>query len=139
MVMGTRLIFLRRLAIVAVLGVAFVLMASIFDPGAIRASQPDTRSPGASRQPELNSIDPHEGLRMLGTLHHHRYTVRMFAGAQAPLYSVYDRDGSLLATLRTAAQIQQQFPSLPLPSLDADTPLNGRPQIMKVDPDDDWP
>ena len=124
---------IRRVVIAATLAVAFLIMASVFNPG---LSQADEASRAPSQHVERHSTDPHDGLTCLGVLQHGRFNIELFAGATAPLYSVYDRDGNLLATLRTAAQIEQQFPDLPIHSLDADTPAPPT-QLLLVEPPDD--
>jgi len=108
-----------RISIAAALGVALLVMSSIFIPDPIQADGADYLVP-----PNGPTTNPHTGLRSLGTIEDLDYRVEIFEGRGQPLYSVYDNEGELIATLLTEAQVGVWFPEIPLPSMDYGTPQN---------------
>jgi len=116
---------IERLVAGLVLGIAFLVMASIIVPKDTQATS-NGHDPGhASEQashakptrtediPSHGSIDPHVGLVELGVLESSCYLVRMYAGEQQPLYTIIDlTDGSELGTLMTAEEVDRWFPEL---------------------------
>ena len=108
---------LARLSIAAALGLALLVMSSIFIPKPIEADGAAYLVP-----PNGPTTDPHAGLRSLGTIEDLDYRVEIFEGRIEPLYSIYDHDGELIATLLTEAQVVKWFPELPLPTMDYGTP-----------------
>jgi len=132
--MSPRPFLIQRLATFAALAVAFLIMASVFVPDRTRAASETEASVGALGP----SIDPHADLMSLGTLHAGPYTITIHASQRAPLYSVYDRDGSELGVLLTPEQVETRFPDLPIRSMDfkahpdADAPMH----LMRAEPID---
>ena len=120
-----------------VLGVAFLVMASIIVPhdtqatpnGPSRTSRlnRDRYSMPVYTQPRdsftASSINPHEGLFEIGSIESDCYLVRIYSGASEPLYTVIDLyDGSELATLFSAEHVEAMFPDLPITTMDFGTP-----------------
>ena len=129
-----------RIAAGVALGVSFVLMASVFVPHGSRADLMPPAPPAPSiplAPPEssaLLSVDPHEGLRSLGSIVNDCYLINLYAGEGGPWYSVFDaRDGRELGTLLTAEKVAAWFPELPIPGMASDGTL------MLADPARDMP
>jgi hypothetical protein len=74
-----------------------------------------------------DSTDPHEGLIPLGEICGGEYIVRIFAGDEEPLYSIFTEGGLELGALMTAAEIESWFDD---PSL---TDLIAAEHLMLVD------
>jgi hypothetical protein len=127
----------RLLAGLALIG-AFLVMASVFvplDTGAeplvpLTPFEPHIPSPQSELDgsaPPWPSVDPHEGLRSLGSLEQGSYIVFIYATEGGPRYTVYERSNNQeIATLLSAERVQELFPELPLPSID----FSGPRQIM---------
>lgn len=107
---------MQHLVLAMALFVAFLFMASIFVPDPSQAGD----LVGA---PAAHSAAARNGLPSLGQLEGDRYEVKVFATPSGPLYSVYDRSGTELASLLTAQQVAERFPQLPLPDARAAEPL----------------
>src|SRR5262245_34241658 len=106
---------LNRLVVVAVLGAAFLVMASVFSPQRTKAG--DAHSSGGAAV--SSSSDPHIGLRSLGTIDSSACIVHIYATAEGPRYSIYAKaSGDELATLLTAEQATQLMPDLQLETSD---------------------
>ena len=105
----------ERLIATAGLVVLFAAMASVIVPDWTQAEVPEAVLPNWT----VESVDPHEGLRSLGTLEDDRFTVNVFASDEGPLYSIYSAEtGEVIGILLTPEQVERQFPDLPLPQLD---------------------
>jgi len=117
----------ERLIAAGVLAAAFIVMASIFDPGATRAGVPGDSSalPGERPLPApirnssvAASTNPHEGLAPLGELTSSFYRVCIYSAPGGPRYTVYDAaSGRELGTLLSSQQVQQLF-DIPVATLD---------------------
>jgi hypothetical protein len=93
------------------LTLGFLLMASVFAPDFTEARTP--------RIPTVRAVNPHTGLRSLGTIEGTKHTVMIMATVDGPRYSVYDRAGvKLLAPLLTAEEVETLYPDLPLRTMD---------------------
>jgi hypothetical protein len=115
---------LEQLVIAFGLGGAFLMMASIFAPDFTRAET----GAGPGDEAAHSSGDAHAGLKSLGSIEDERYIVRIYGGADGPLYSVYDAiDGTELGVLLTAEKAAEWFPELPIPNMDFGT---GSPVMM---------
>ncbi len=101
----------RHVVATVALLAAFLVMASIFEPEQLRAG------------PDRYSSEFREKMSLLGEIESNDYRVKIYANANGPLYTVYDKDGVELAELLTPWQIANQFPSLPLTDAQADVPL----------------
>jgi hypothetical protein len=113
---------LGRLLAVGALCAAFLVMASVFVPHQIEARE-DT----PARHP---TSDPHEGLRLIGTLEHIDFIVRIYATDHGPRYSVYAIDEDRhreIGVLLSEEQIERHHPGLPIRGVE----FNGR-QMMHV-------
>ena len=103
---------IKRSVAIAGLGVAFLVMASVFAPDRTRAGD-------AQSTPYGPSTDPHEGLAALGSLEDDGYRVHIYATDDGPRYSIYDiSTGRELGVLLKAEQVEELFPDLPVPSMD---------------------
>lgn len=129
----------QRILATAVLGVAFIGMASIFVPFNSQAQDGGTFGPrdSAHQASPSFSTDPHEGLGSLGTLEQHCYHVHIYATDVGPRYSVYDSvTGEELAVLLNAERVAELFPDVPLPTMEFGAPM----QLMHTDPmGRNWP
>lgn len=129
---------LQRILATVALGLAFIVMASIFVPFESTAQDSDVTIPRSMTpgQDRVESTDPHEGLGSLGRLERNCYHVHIYATDLGPRYSVYDAaSGKELAVLLTAERVAALFPELPLPSMEFGAPI----QLMHVDPmNSDW-
>src|SRR5262245_17441136 len=76
-----------RLAAVACLAAAFLVMASVFSPQRSKAGDLESVRDGA----DATSTDPHEGLRSLGSLESRAHIVQMYSTPDGARYSIYDR------------------------------------------------
>jgi hypothetical protein len=112
----------KRIALTLGLGVAFIVMASVFSPDRTRASD-DTAAPRELRN-RINrraddSVNAHQGLRSLGEIESGKYAISIYATDQGPRYTITEIDsGDEIGTLLTPAQIEQLLPELDLKSLD---------------------
>jgi hypothetical protein len=102
--------------------VTFFVVASVIDPGSSTAT-----SPGEA--PLLIEEQPTPGV-LMGVLQGQNYTVQIFAGADEPLYTVFDIAGRTVATGITQDELYRIDPELDL--RDAQSL-----QMMQVDIDDD--
>lgn len=147
--------FLRRAAAIVVLGLAFLFMGSVFAPdrttageraelGAAGTAPLVRRSPAEAGVTETAgaSVDPHEGLRALGSLESGRYLIDIYATPQGPRYSVYERSAEadrtaaqpkLIGALLRADQVRGLVPEIQLESMDFSAPAGGPTQIMTAD------
>jgi hypothetical protein len=108
---------MERLIAAGLLAAAFVVMASIFDPGATRAgsSQPPTGpaqrpTPAPLRTAPAATADAHANLIPFGELATTWHRLSIFSTDDGTRYSVYDlASGAELATLITAEQVEQRF------------------------------
>lgn len=125
--MGNRPSIMLRIVTLLVVGLAFIILASVFVPESSEAE-----SGGSDRHGiEPVSTDPHESLHSLGTLEDDEYVIQVYATDAGPRYSVYDRaDRAPLSVLITADQVAERYPELPLPGMDFDTPQ----QMMLAEP-----
>jgi len=141
---------IERIVAGLVLGISFLVMASIIVPHSTQATSNDhaITHPDAIHHPapttahtpshDTSSTDPHEGLAMIGSIEGSCYLVRIYAGETQPLYTVTDlTDGRELGTLMTAEQTAARFPDLPVTTMDfsADDSSTFAPRIiMLADP-----
>jgi hypothetical protein len=132
---------LKRLTVLLVFAVAFLAMASVFSPERTKAGGVGLNPVDGSEQqrmttprephPTAASIDPHEGLRSLGSLESARYAIHIYATNSGPRYSIYERadqstakvagqgvEGREAGVLLTADQVNQWFPEIQLPAMD---------------------
>ena len=117
---------MERLIAGITLGLAFLVMASIFVPERTHAGGE------TGHETPAGSTDPHQGLRSLGTLEDDCYRVTIYATTHGPRFSVSDRyEGRELGALLTADQVGRYFPDLLLPGMDFSAPMH----LMLVDPD----
>ncbi len=107
----------QGLAVIGLI-VAFLVMASIFVPKKLSAHEDQDAFWAAQ------STEAIEGARSLGRVEGRQYTVEIVTSPAGPLYTVYDRDGRLLAERLTAEQVAEQFEGLPLPAIRADVDAN---------------
>jgi hypothetical protein len=139
---------IERIVAGLVLGVAFLVMASIIVPHDTQATpsehavaQPDAHRGAASNiartTSDINSTDAHEGLFEIGSIESTCYLVRIYTGEAQPLYTVIDiTDGRELGTLLTAEEVETYFPDLPINTMEFDRlnqPIGPR-VIMFTDP-----
>lgn len=124
-----------------VLGVAFLVMASIIVPHDTQASESDRQAPARfARSAPLadGSVDAHAGLVEMGSIESSCYLVRIYGGGSQPLYTVFDiADGRELGTLLTVEQVESRFPDLPLSTIQFDgtnSSMLGPHAIMSADP-----
>lgn len=118
-------VFVQRLVAVGALCVAFLIMASLFDPDDSHAEHHAADPHHAASQHDADtdhhhhhSTDPHEGLVSLGHIESASYLLSIFQTDVGPRYSVSDLEsGELLATLRTREQIEQEFPGMAIDSM----------------------
>ncbi len=125
----------RHLAVTAALIGAFLVMASVFAPDRLQAGGGGTAETGPIELPsEYYSSEFRQNMTLLGEIQDGEYTVKFYATADGPLYSVYDKTGAELAELLTPRQIADQFPTLPLTDAHAVVPL----RIMGTDVGPNW-
>lgn len=133
----------KRIVTISAVGLALLVLAGMLAPGSTQADEPSdsSRTAGSNGMGEARpsmsaSTDPHEGLIALGVLQQRGFALSMYAAEQGPLYTIHDEHGSELATLLTAAQVQQRFPELSLRAIDFRAPTHdgGPEQIMHADP-----
>lgn len=133
----------KRIGITLGLGVAFIVMASIFSPDRTRAAN-DGLSP---REPRTSlrarddgdnaaSTNAHEGLNSLGEIESGRYVIAIYSTDLGPRYTILARDsGEELGTLLSAAQVEQLLPEIDLKAMDFSTPSEDGPQqLMLTEP-----
>lgn len=121
---------LERVAAGVVLSLMFLLMASVFVPepslahtdnGVRRGGTAESVEPIAPR----NAIDAvtvesaHASLTPLGVLEAGPYRIQIMATEDGPRYTVRrTADDAVLGLLLTPWQVEERFPTLPLPNLD---------------------
>lgn len=117
---------IERIVAGLVLGVAFLVMASIIVPADTQATYTDHSHSGpvnhaggsapVNRHSDNNtshSAEPTASLKEIGTIESSCYLVRIYAGDTQPLYTVIDlTDGSTLGSLMTAEDVDSSFPDL---------------------------
>lgn len=124
---------IRRLVTTVAVGAVFIGLASIFVPDWTQADF-ERSDQAESLDSAWESTDPHAGLRSLGIIENDTYRVEIWAGDQGPRFTVYRAGGSKpIATLLSAEQVAERFPSLPLPQIDFDMPG----MLMMADPEDE--
>jgi hypothetical protein len=138
---------IKRIAITVALGVAFIVMASIFRPErstagnnqrrqrpapkAVPTSEPAQPSLNASDGLALLSADAHAGLRSLGVIETGRYLVAIFATDLGPRYTIFDAQSQHeLGTLLSAEQLSQLLPEVDLTSVDFSVPTDQQPLML---------
>lgn len=125
----------RHLAVTAALIGGFLVMASVFAPDRLQAGGEGAVGPAGIELPsEYYSSEFRHNLTLLGEIESGQYTVKFYATAEGPLYSVYDSSGVELAELLTPRQIADRFPTLPLTDAHAEVPL----RIMGTDVGPNW-
>lgn len=132
----------KRIVTISAVGLALLVLAGMLAPGSTQAHEPTDSSRARSNRmgearPSMSpSTDPHEDLIALGVLQQRGFALSMYAAEQGPLYTIHDEDGHELATLLTAAQVQQRFPELSLRAIDFRAPTHdgGPEQVMHADP-----
>ena len=146
---------IRRL--IGSLGViaAFLVMASVFTPDHTRAFGPPVAHPGSidnnngGDDPDAgpspgsseshhgfadHSVDPHEGLPLLGSLENNRLIIKVYGTSVGPRYSICDaQSGDALGELLTAEQAHLLIPELDLSTIDFSAPT-ATPTLMMVEP-----
>lgn len=126
----------KRIAVTLGLGVAFIVMASIFSPDRSRAAD-GVLSPRESRKADdRGSTNAHEGLRSLGEIESGRYTIAIYSTDAGPRYTIITRDsGKEIGTLLTASQVEQLLPEVDLKAMDfSSPPADGPQQLMLAEP-----
>jgi hypothetical protein len=140
---------LKRIAITVALGMAFVIMASIFRPDDSTASDGrrsiNRNNPAAvpARQPAENagasdgvglaalSADAHAGLQSLGIFESGRHMIAVFATDVGPRYTIIDaRSQRELGTLLSAEQVRQLLPEVDLKATDFSAPVDMQPLML---------
>src|SRR5687768_488404 len=98
---------MKRILITLTLGLAFIVMASIFSPDRSRASGNGLRRSNNSQRPaNPPSADAHQGLNSLGVIETGRYDIAVYATEAGPRYTIIARDtGDEIGTLLTAEQV----------------------------------
>ncbi len=125
----------RHLAVTAALLGGFLVMASVFAPDRLQAGGEGVAVPTWVELPsEYYSSEFPWNMSLLGQIESGEYTVKFYATAEGPLYSVYDASGAELAELLTPRQIADRFPTLPLTDAHAEVPL----RIMGTDVGPNW-
>jgi hypothetical protein len=150
----------QRLVILGVLAVAFIGMASVFAPQRSKAGdgtaprhemratpankrvergsdsiEPQSRPSAPAPQTNPLSVNPHEGLRSLGTLEGSSFIVHIYSTVAGPRYSIYARaDGTEMGVLLSVDQVHQLVPELQLPATDFSAPGT----LMMAEPDAAW-
>ena len=120
----------RHLAVTAALIGGFLVMASVFAPDRLQAGPEGAAVPTWVELPsEYYSSEFRQDMFLLGQIESGEYTVKFYATAEGPRYSVYDASGAELAGLLTPEQIADRFPGLPLTDAYAEVPL----RIMGTD------
>src|SRR5690606_7107464 len=145
---------IRRL--IGSLGViaAFLVMASVFTPDPTRAFGPPVAPPGSAANNTGNdpdagpspdnsghhgfanhsSVDPHEGLPLLGSLENNQLIIKVYGTSVGPRYSICDaQSGDTLGELLTAEQAHLLVPELDLSTIDFSAPT-ATPTLMMVEP-----
>lgn len=131
---------LKRIAITVGLGIAFIMMASIFTPDRSRASDdlPRNRTPrarAAERADAAPSADAHEGLNSLGVFETGRYAIAIYSTDLGPRYTIIARDsGEELGTLLTSEQVQQLLPEIDLNAIDFSATSDTQQTLMLAEP-----
>ncbi len=124
------------------LGLAFLVMGSIFVPGRSSAEEEQTHGAASHNQQAPHSGDARAAssrseadsgpLLSLGSVDDGCYTVTIFASDAGPLYSVFsDEEGREIAALLSEDQLRTYFPELDLPWLTQER----RRVLMLADPD----
>lgn len=125
----------RHLAVTAALLGGFLVMASVFAPDRLQAGgEGAVETAPIELSSEYYSSEFHRNMSLLGEIESGQYTVKFYATADGPLYSVYDTSGTELAELLTPQQIADRFPALPLTDAHAEVPL----RIMGTDVGSNW-
>ena len=105
----------QRVLSAAVLGIVFVLTASVIVPDWTRADD--------GTLPSEDATSARSELPMLGSLESTRYRIDIFGSDDEPRYTVVDRgSGRVLGTLLTAQEMAYEFPDLDLRGTDFSTP-----------------
>ncbi len=153
---GPSAVVMQRVIAAIVLGVAFLVLGSVFAPADSDAA-PDQQDTGFiphapldelddHSESEMNTeyappaealgdvtltlIDPHAGLPVLGTLENARYRTVIFSTDAGPRYSVFGNgDSDLLGVLLDRSSLAARFPNLPMP----DVAAGELTQLMYVD------
>ncbi|MCC6322788.1 MAG: hypothetical protein IT438_15295 [Phycisphaerales bacterium] len=130
-----------RVGVGAAGGAAFLLLASVFDPG--HSSANDNHVPGvidlarhraASATEVLRRAHP-QGWPTLGMLEGAEYLVIVHASPSGPRYTVCNTIGEVLATDLAADDVYRSFPELDIPGMLLDPEANdGSPPMMLADP-----
>jgi len=133
---------LKRILITLSLGLAFIVMASIFSPDRSRASG-DGLAPRRSHHNQRNesanaeSTNAHKGLNSLGVIESGRYDIAVYATDAGPRYTIVARDrGEDIGTLLTAEQVQLLLPEIDLKTLDFSASEGKAEQLMLADPNE---
>lgn len=130
---------LKRILITLSLGLAFIVMASIFTPDRSRASQ-DSLAPRTSgkvqrRTGDASSTDAHKGLNSLGVMETGRYIIAIYATDTGPRYTITAREsGEELGTLLTVEQVLQLLPEVDVSTLDFSAESGKSQPLMMADP-----
>lgn len=152
---GPSPVVMQRVIAAIALGVAFLVLGSVFAPadtegsdhdGSHQAEQPGQTEehvpPGANEPGEipvnawgdttLSVADSDDALPLIGTIEGDRYCMVIYGSDAGPRFTVYARDADQpLAVLLDRDALTSRFPDLPLPELARD----GSKQLMLVDPD----
>ena len=113
---------------------AFLVMASIFAPDRLQAQLEVGPEPVRVERPSRYSTDFPGAMTLLGEIESGEHTVKFYATEDGPLYTVYDKSGSMLAELLTPDQVADRFPTLPLTDAHAEVPL----KIIGTDVGPNW-
>jgi hypothetical protein len=111
----------ERLLAAGCLGVAFLVMASVFNPDRSRASNFEMELDQPA--PEIGSTDPHASLESLGSLETERYHVEIYSSDTGPRYTVIDKaTDNQLGVLLDEQDMQRWFPDIQIPTSDFSVP-----------------
>ena len=113
---------------------AFLVMASIFAPDRLQAQLDGVPKPVVIERSSRYSSDFLVAMTLLGEIESGEHTVKFYATEDGPLYTVYDKSGSMLAELLTPDQVADRFPTLPLTDAHAEVPL----KIIGTDVGPNW-
>lgn len=118
---------MQRLVAAIALGIAFVVMASVFAPARSSGTEGDAADQGSTAVSVSGS---------LGVIEDDRYLIAIDATEHGPRYSVHRAsDGALLDALLTAREVAELYPDVPISDLSA----SSKTTLMLADPHRDMP
>ena len=126
---------MERLIAGICLTIAFVVMASVFNPGGSHAEDHHGATAAHSHLDAAlppGSSDPHLGLPSLGAVEDDGYRIEIYATDSGPRYTIIDlKRGLEVGTLLSIEQATDWFPDLHLPDMNID---DASGPVMMADP-----